>query len=160
MSTLSSAAVPAEISTVMVSIATGYRARLALLQVRGCCRGYEFHASSTFHSQSTGGIITTWQILRRKAGHGRRAAHDRQSDEARPAISRHDELGDGNTEPSAEVSTMSDSYDAIIVGSGAGGAAVAYKLVRSGKRVLLLEKGAPLETGAIVSAAGFGCASA
>jgi choline dehydrogenase-like flavoprotein len=39
---------------------------------------------------------------------------------------------------------MSDSYDAIIVGSGAGGAAVAYKLVQGGKRVLLLEKGAPL----------------
>ena len=39
---------------------------------------------------------------------------------------------------------MNDVYDAIIVGSGAGGAAVAYKLVRGGKRVLLLEKGAPL----------------
>src|SRR5512132_1136892 len=39
---------------------------------------------------------------------------------------------------------MNDVYDAIIVGSGAGGAAVAYKLVRGGKRVLLLEKGVPL----------------
>ena len=39
---------------------------------------------------------------------------------------------------------MNDPYDAIIVGSGAGGAAVAYKLVQGGKRVLVLEKGTPL----------------
>lgn len=32
-------------------------------------------------------------------------------------------------------------YDAIVVGSGAGGAAVAYKLVKAGRRVLLAEKG-------------------
>jgi choline dehydrogenase-like flavoprotein len=32
-------------------------------------------------------------------------------------------------------------YDAIVVGSGAGGCAVAYRLVRAGKRVLLVEKG-------------------
>jgi choline dehydrogenase-like flavoprotein len=32
-------------------------------------------------------------------------------------------------------------YDAIIVGSGAGGAAAAYRLVTAGMRVLLLEKG-------------------
>src|SRR5262245_32270399 len=32
-------------------------------------------------------------------------------------------------------------YDAIVVGSGAGGAAAAYRLVRGGLRVLLLEKG-------------------
>ena len=32
-------------------------------------------------------------------------------------------------------------YDAIVVGSGAGGAAVAYKLVKAGRRVLLVEKG-------------------
>ncbi|MEE8263531.1 MAG: NAD(P)-binding protein, partial [Gammaproteobacteria bacterium] len=32
-------------------------------------------------------------------------------------------------------------YDAIIVGSGAGGAAAAFTLVRAGKRVLILEKG-------------------
>ncbi len=37
---------------------------------------------------------------------------------------------------------MGELYDAIIIGSGAGGAAVAYKLVQRGKRVLLLEKGA------------------
>jgi choline dehydrogenase-like flavoprotein len=31
--------------------------------------------------------------------------------------------------------------DAIVVGSGAGGAAVAYRLIKGGRRVLLLEKG-------------------
>jgi choline dehydrogenase-like flavoprotein len=36
------------------------------------------------------------------------------------------------------------SYDAIIVGSGAGGAAAAYRLTLRGLKVLLLEKGAPL----------------
>ncbi len=36
------------------------------------------------------------------------------------------------------------NYDAIIVGSGAGGAAAAYRLVQGGLRVLLLEKGAHL----------------
>jgi choline dehydrogenase-like flavoprotein len=35
----------------------------------------------------------------------------------------------------------SERYDVIIVGSGAGGAAVAYKLARAGARVLMLEKG-------------------
>ncbi|MCA8909241.1 MAG: GMC family oxidoreductase [Rhodospirillaceae bacterium] len=34
-----------------------------------------------------------------------------------------------------------DRYDVIIVGSGAGGAATAYRLARAGKRVLMLEKG-------------------
>jgi choline dehydrogenase-like flavoprotein len=38
----------------------------------------------------------------------------------------------------------SGSYDVIVVGSGAGGAAVAYKLVRAGRRVLMLEKGGEL----------------
>ena len=32
-------------------------------------------------------------------------------------------------------------YDAIVIGSGAGGAAVAYKLVKAGRRVLVAEKG-------------------
>ncbi|NJN45852.1 MAG: FAD-binding protein [Candidatus Competibacteraceae bacterium] len=31
-------------------------------------------------------------------------------------------------------------YDAIVIGSGAGGSAVAYQLVRNGKTVLMLEK--------------------
>lgn len=35
-------------------------------------------------------------------------------------------------------------YDVIIIGSGAGGCAVAYHLTQSGKRVLLLEKGTAL----------------
>jgi len=35
-------------------------------------------------------------------------------------------------------------YDAIVIGSGAGGAAAAYRLVLAGMRVLLLEKGAHL----------------
>lgn len=39
---------------------------------------------------------------------------------------------------------MNEVYDAIIVGSGAGGSAVAYRLAKAGKRVLLLEKGEPL----------------
>ena len=39
---------------------------------------------------------------------------------------------------------MTEQYDAIIVGSGAGGAAVAYALTNAGRRVLLLEKGAHL----------------
>jgi choline dehydrogenase-like flavoprotein len=34
-----------------------------------------------------------------------------------------------------------NSYDVIIIGSGAGGASVAYKLVNSGRRVLILERG-------------------
>ena len=32
-------------------------------------------------------------------------------------------------------------YDTIVVGSGAGGSSVAYKLAKAGKRVLLIEKG-------------------
>jgi choline dehydrogenase-like flavoprotein len=35
-------------------------------------------------------------------------------------------------------------YDAIVVGSGAGGSAVAYALVQAGQRVLILEKGESL----------------
>jgi len=36
---------------------------------------------------------------------------------------------------------MGEEYDIIIVGSGAGGAAVAYKAAQAGKRVLVLERG-------------------
>ncbi|MEO8018497.1 MAG: GMC family oxidoreductase [Pseudomonadota bacterium] len=35
-------------------------------------------------------------------------------------------------------------YDVIVIGSGAGGAAAAHRLVEAGQRVLLLEKGEPL----------------
>lgn len=38
------------------------------------------------------------------------------------------------------------NYDMIIIGSGAGGSAAAYRLVKAGKRVLLIEKGQPLPT--------------
>lgn len=41
---------------------------------------------------------------------------------------------------------ISDIYDSIIVGSGAGGAAAAYRLAVGDRRVLLIEKGDPLAT--------------
>jgi choline dehydrogenase-like flavoprotein len=41
---------------------------------------------------------------------------------------------------------MNNSYDYIIVGSGAGGCAAAYRLVKAGKQVLLIEKGESLPT--------------
>ena len=36
---------------------------------------------------------------------------------------------------------VTEHYDAIIVGSGAGGGTLAHPLARSGKRILLLERG-------------------
>ena len=36
---------------------------------------------------------------------------------------------------------MTDNYDVIIIGTGAGGGTLAYKLAGSGKRILLLECG-------------------
>ena len=36
---------------------------------------------------------------------------------------------------------MTEHYDVIIVGSGAGGGTLAHTLARSGKRILLLERG-------------------
>ena len=41
---------------------------------------------------------------------------------------------------------MDEHFDAVIIGSGAGGAPVAYELSRAGKRVLVLEKGPLLRT--------------
>jgi choline dehydrogenase-like flavoprotein len=39
---------------------------------------------------------------------------------------------------------LRDPFDVIVVGSGAGGSAATYRLVRAGLRVLLIEKGGPL----------------
>ena len=39
---------------------------------------------------------------------------------------------------------MTDHYDVIVVGSGAGGAATAHRLVQAGRRVLMLERGGAL----------------
>ena len=36
---------------------------------------------------------------------------------------------------------MSDHYDVIIIGSGAGGGTLAYRLAPTGARILLLERG-------------------
>ncbi|ODS04154.1 hypothetical protein AUC71_05570 [Methyloceanibacter marginalis] len=36
---------------------------------------------------------------------------------------------------------MAAQHDVIVIGSGAGGGSVAYKLANAGKRVLLIEKG-------------------
>lgn len=39
---------------------------------------------------------------------------------------------------------MNEHYEAIVVGSGAGGAAAAYRLAKAGRRVLIVEKGGAL----------------
>ncbi len=36
---------------------------------------------------------------------------------------------------------MSDHYDVVIIGSGAGGGTLAHRLAPSGKRILILERG-------------------
>ncbi|MGO9739919.1 MAG: FAD-dependent oxidoreductase [Roseiarcus sp.] len=41
---------------------------------------------------------------------------------------------------------MTATYDAIVIGSGAGGAAAAFRLAEAGRRVLVFEKGPPLPT--------------
>ena len=41
---------------------------------------------------------------------------------------------------------MRDRFDLVIVGSGAGGAPLAYELARAGRSVLVLEKGPLLRT--------------
>jgi len=41
---------------------------------------------------------------------------------------------------------MRDHFDAVIIGSGAGGAPIAYELARAGKSVLVLEKGPLMRT--------------
>jgi choline dehydrogenase-like flavoprotein len=41
---------------------------------------------------------------------------------------------------------MRDHFDVVVIGSGAGGAPVAYELARAGKSVLILEKGPLLRT--------------
>src|SRR4051794_39086571 len=45
--------------------------------------------------------------------------------------------------PSSEEASrhMSDHYDVIIIGTGAGGGTLAHRLAPSGKRILLLERG-------------------
>lgn len=44
-------------------------------------------------------------------------------------------------QPNKDSQPMPDIYDVIVIGSGAGGAAAAYKLVKAGKHVLMIEKG-------------------
>ena len=48
--------------------------------------------------------------------------------------------------PGCWLHEMSDRYEYIIIGSGAGGAAAAWRLAQSGRRLLIVEKGAKLPT--------------
>ncbi|WP_287328960.1 GMC oxidoreductase [Mesorhizobium sp.] len=49
-----------------------------------------------------------------------------------------------------------DTYDAVVIGTGAGGACVAYQLCQVGMKVLALEKGPRIELDAIVEGGVFG----
>src|SRR5262249_61033965 len=49
--------------------------------------------------------------------------------------------GDASRWPGGDIGTVSDNYDVIIIGSGAGGGTLAHTLAGSGKRILLLERG-------------------
>ena len=40
---------------------------------------------------------------------------------------------------------MNNHYDIIIIGTGSGGSTMAYKLAPTGKRILILERGAIVE---------------
>jgi choline dehydrogenase-like flavoprotein len=51
---------------------------------------------------------------------------------------------------------MSNSYDVIVIGSGAGGGTLVHRLAPSGKRILLLERGGWLPARA-AELAGRGC---
>src|SRR5262249_41204184 len=49
--------------------------------------------------------------------------------------------GDASRRAGADIGTVSENYDVIIIGSGAGGGTLAHTLAGSGKRILLLERG-------------------
>jgi choline dehydrogenase-like flavoprotein len=50
-------------------------------------------------------------------------------------------MGDASDRPGGDIGTVSENYDVIIIGSGAGGGTLAHTLAGSGKRILLLERG-------------------
>lgn len=47
----------------------------------------------------------------------------------------------GSKSPAAHIIFMSDIYDAIIIGTGAGGGTLALHLAQAGKKILILERG-------------------
>src|SRR6516162_10202325 len=49
--------------------------------------------------------------------------------------------GDASRPPGTDGGVMTENYDVIIVGTGAGGGTLAHTLAPSGKRILLLERG-------------------